>query len=129
MPKNEPIPAPRIIGSHDRRTSSRIGIIERSVMERRSSSPPRRADAGNHLGDAEQAHGQRDQADAVRERQHPKGHPALAGIDVHAHGARIRPNVTISKLLSGGPDEMVEAAIRPSTISEKYSADPNFSPN
>ena len=49
-PKNEPIIEPRNIGNQNRRMSSRVGIIDRMVIERRSSSPCRATTAPCRAG-------------------------------------------------------------------------------
>ena len=84
-------------------------------------------EVGDDLGDAEQAHRDDDEADAVGKLGMPKvkrGTPELTSVPTSPSS---RPSTIMPIALSSEPCASTTAATRPSTISEKYSAGPNCS--
>jgi hypothetical protein len=71
------------------------------------------------LGDAEHAHRDRDEADAVRELRHAEGEALLAGLHIVPTRPSATPSTTMPMPLITEPCASTAEMIRPSSMSEK----------
>ena len=126
MPSSEPSPVPRRTAGH---ASLELlpGEPQARDLAREHLALLGRLEVGDDLGEAEEAHGDRDEADAVGELRDAEGEARDAGIDVGADEPSSRPRTIMAIALSSDPCASTTAPIRPSTMSEKYSAGPNLS--
>ena len=79
------------------------------------------------LGHAEHAHGDRHEVEPVGQLGHVEGEARVPVSTSLPTRPSSRPSTIIANALSSEPRASATDATRPSTISEKYSAGPNFS--
>ena len=107
--------------------SLRVGIRPVIFACRISRLSARQFEIADDLGEAEDAHGDVGEADAVGEFRDVEGHAPGAGLEVGADHRHQQAGKIMAIALSTEPFASTTAKIRPSTISEKYSAGPNRS--
>ncbi len=127
-PKKAPRPEPRSIGPNERRQSSRGGQLVAQpelLRDRRCTRDEPALLITSATANSPIAIGIRPMPSDSSGMSKPKRMvPLLTSVPTMP---RIRPTTIIATPLIGEPCPTVEAAIRPSSISEQYSAGPNFS--
>ena len=127
MPSTEPSAVPRrMAGVMALGSPPRVGIrpLTFFVLSERSSAGL--CQVLDDLAEAEHAHRDHDEADAVGQFGDVEAVARHAGVDVGADHAEQQARMIIAIALQQRAEASTTAPIRPSTMSEKYSAGPNM---